>query len=142
MPLSGVEYEAIIRRYLYELWSQGNLSIIDEVTTPAYVRHTTPGALPLDREGQEARALALRAAFPDLEIVPEAFVPQGDTIAFRMVGTATHRGPFQGLEPTGRRVTMAFIDIVRFEGDKMAEHWGVRDDWAISRQLGATLAEG
>jgi hypothetical protein len=139
--MPDIDYEAIIRRYLHELWNRGNLGIIDEATTTTYLRHTAPGAPPLDREGQKARATVLRSAFPDLDIVPEAFVTQGDMVAFRMVGTATHLGPFQGLAPTGRRVMMAFIDIVRFEGDRMAEHWGVRDDWAILRQLGATLAE-
>jgi predicted ester cyclase len=74
--------------------------------------------------------------------VPQAFVVQGEMVAFRVVGTATHRGTFQGIAPTGRAVTMVSIDIVRFEGDRMAEHWGARDDWAILQQLGARLAEG
>jgi predicted ester cyclase len=58
------------------------------------------------------------------------------------VGTATHRGPFQGIAPTGRPVTIVSMDLVRFEGEKMAEHWGARDDWSILRQIGARLADG
>jgi SnoaL-like polyketide cyclase len=138
--MAGVDYEAIIRHYLIELWKLGNLSIIDEVTTPGYARYTAPGAPPLDRAGQKARVAAFRESFPDLDFTPEAFVIQGDTVAFRLLGKATHRGTFQGMAPTGRPVNIVSIDIVRFENDKMAEHWGARDDWAILRQLGATLA--
>jgi predicted ester cyclase len=85
---------------------------------------------------------AFRAAFPDLEFIPEAFVIQGDTVAFRLLGRATHHGSFQGIAPTRRPVTIVSIDIVRFEGDKMAEHWGARDDWALLKQIGARLADG
>jgi hypothetical protein len=140
--MTGIDYEAIIRRYLIELWKLGNLNIIDEVTTPSYARYIAPGAPPLDREGQKARVAAFRAAFPDLEFIPETFVIQGDTVAFRLVGRATHHGSFQGIAPTRRPVTIVSIDIVRFEGDKMAEHWGARDDWAILKQIGARLADG
>jgi predicted ester cyclase len=141
-PMAGPDFEAILRRYITELWQRGNLSIVDEVTTPDYKRFIAPGAPPLDREGQKARVAAFREAFPDLVWSPEAFVIQGETVAFRLVGSATHRGTFQGVAATGRPVTFVSIDVVRFAGDKLAEHWGVRDDWAILRQIGARLAEG
>ncbi|HEV2237489.1 MAG TPA: ester cyclase [Ktedonobacterales bacterium] len=138
---AGPDYEAILRRYIRELWQRGNLAIIDELTTPDYKRYAAPGAPPLDRAGHKERVVAFREAFPDLAWAPQAFVIQGVMVAFHLVGTATHRGTFQGVAATGRPVTMVSIDIVRFDGDKMAEHWGARDDWSILRQLGARLAD-
>jgi predicted ester cyclase len=50
--------------------------------------------------------------------------------------TGTHRGPFMGLEPTGRTVDAPPIDIMRFGDDGLArEHWGVFDALGMLRQL-------
>src|SRR4051812_42708893 len=43
-------------------------------------------------------------AFPDLEIVPCDQIAEGDQVCTRWRGEGTHRGPYQGVEPTGRRI--------------------------------------
>ena len=62
--MAVIDYETIIRRYLRELWLVGNLCVIDEVTVPNYMRHTSPGTPPLDREGQKARVLVFTLSLP------------------------------------------------------------------------------
>ena len=46
-----------------------------------------------------------------------------------------HSGEFFGLPATGRRFAYKQIHIIRFVGGKGAEHWAVRDDAALMRQL-------
>lgn len=41
-----------------------------------------------------------------------------------------------GIPATGDHVTMETIHIFRFEDGKIAEHWAVRDDLGMMRQLG------
>jgi len=41
-----------------------------------------------------------------------------------------------GHEPTGKSFEVDHIHIYRLEGDRIAEHWGVRDDLGTLRQLG------
>jgi predicted ester cyclase len=42
--------------------------------------------------------------FPDLALVADGVIADGDNVAVRWHVTATHAGPGAGLEPTGRRV--------------------------------------
>ena len=41
-----------------------------------------------------------------------------------------------GMPPTGRSVRQNQMHFVRFRGGKAIEHWGVRDDVDMMRQLG------
>jgi predicted ester cyclase len=41
-----------------------------------------------------------------------------------------------GHSPTGKTFTIDIIDIVRFKGNKIIEHWGSPDRFALLVQLG------
>jgi predicted ester cyclase len=41
-----------------------------------------------------------------------------------------------GIAPTGREVAYDYVHILRFRDGKAVEHWGMRDDMALMRQLG------
>ncbi len=46
-----------------------------------------------------------------------------------------------GMPPTGKRVSVQLVDIIRSGDDGLAhEHWGVTDALAMMRQLGAVPA--
>ena len=51
-------------------------------------------------------------------------------------GRGTQRGPFLGLPPTGKSMTIEVIDIGRFEDGRLVEHWGVPDRLGALEQLG------
>jgi predicted ester cyclase len=41
-----------------------------------------------------------------------------------------------GIPPTGREVAFDYVHILRFRDGLAAEHWSVRDDSTLMRQLG------
>jgi hypothetical protein len=46
-----------------------------------------------------------------------------------------------GVPPTGNRVEMELIDIMRFDGaGQVCEHWGVADMLSLMQQIGAVPA--
>ena len=53
---------------------------------------------------------------------------EDDRVAARVVMRGTHRGEFQGIGPTGKRVEVRAIDMFRVENGKIVEHWGHADD--------------
>jgi len=63
-------------------------------------------------------------------------IVEGDTVAFRDTYSGTHDGKFLGLTPTGRRVEVEEIHIVRFVDGHIAEHYYTGDDLGMMRQLG------
>jgi predicted ester cyclase len=71
----------------------------------------------------------------------EDLMADGDKTVARVRATATHDGEFMGIAPTGERVAMQLIDIMRFDDDGLVcEHWGVADMLSLMQQLGAVPA--
>jgi predicted ester cyclase len=91
------------------------------------------------------RELALKfcTAFPDLSNTIEEQVAEPGVVVTRGTARGTHKAPFAGLAPTGRSVTIQWVMISRFEGDRIAKDFEVYDELGLLRQLGAkSLAVG
>lgn len=81
----------------------------------------------------------LFTAFPDLTHEVEECVAERDMITLRVTMTGTHKGPLPGGAPfpvTNRKVRLRSIHMVRVADGQVAEHWAVRDDLDMMRQLG------
>jgi predicted ester cyclase len=77
--------------------------------------------------------------YPKLEF-HEVF-EDADRLVIRFTLTGTHRGEFMGVPPTQRSVAVKQVHIVRFQDGKGIEHWAVRDDLTLLRQLGVLPTE-
>jgi steroid delta-isomerase-like uncharacterized protein len=129
--------KALLRRIYEELWSQGDLEAIPELVAENFVdHHPLPGAPP-GREGLAALATTWRTAFPDMCEMAEDLIAEGDKVVGRFTMRGTHSGQFMGVPPTGQRVTMSRIDIVRIAGGKIAEFWYGEHLLELMQQLGA-----
>jgi steroid delta-isomerase-like uncharacterized protein len=126
---------------LHDAVNSGDLELIskmiDEVVEPDVLIRT-----PLPIEATGAKALkqvwaTLLLAYPDLHMTVEDLIAEGDKVVCRNVVTGTHRGEYMGIPPTGKSVTYNEMFIVRFEGGRIAETWGVVDVLSQMRQLGA-----
>jgi steroid delta-isomerase-like uncharacterized protein len=69
-----------------------------------------------------------REAFPDLSVAVEGLMAEEDRVAVRVVTRGTHRGEFQGIAPTGKRVEVRAMDMFRISNGKLVEHWGHAED--------------
>jgi predicted ester cyclase len=83
-----------------------------------------------------------QSAFPDLRYTIENIIADGDMVAERMRFEGTHRGDFQGLPPTGMRVSFTGMQISRMSGGKIVELWGEFDALGMMQQLGAIPSPG
>ena len=108
--------------------------------TADYKAHMSGAPVPLDAAGWNAFMATFSAAFPDARISVDDAVAERDIVASRWTLTATHRGDFQGVPPTGRPVTMKGVDFSRVVNGKIAEHWAQFDLIAVMQQIGAMQA--
>lgn len=67
---------------------------------------------------------ALMQAFPDCRFTVEQMIGEGDRVAVRLRGEATHGGEAMGVAPTGQRIAWAENEIFRFEDGRIVESWG------------------
>jgi steroid delta-isomerase-like uncharacterized protein len=94
------------------------------------------------REGVRQIVSAFRRAFPDLTFEVHDVIAEGDKVVARVTIHGTHQGELMGIPPTGKRASVGAIDIMRVEGGKLAEHWGVTDNLAMMQQLGVIPMPG
>ena len=137
--MSTEDNRALLRRYMSEVWEHGEPEAVKRFVAPSYRRHTSPATQPLDLAGQIQRLKGFREAFPDIGIQVENVIAEDDSIALRSTLRGTHLGQFLGIPPTGRKVTVNIIDVIRIEDGLFAEHWGGPDLFDLLRQLGATF---
>ena len=136
------ENKALVRRFVDEVQSAGNIDAIDELCSPEFVNHSAPSGMPQNREGVKQVTAMFRQAFPDSYFTVEDMIAEGDKVATHKTFHGTHEGEFMGMPPTGRRVSMELIDIVRISEGRVVEHWSMGDNLGMMQQLGVIPRPG
>ena len=141
--MSADRNEAVYRRLIEEVFNQGNLETVDELVSADLKEHEQlpPGFRP-GREGLKQLVLALRTAFPDGKTTVEDLAVDGDKVWARNRSRGTNTGRFMGMPSTGKTIDFEIMDLCRFAGGKIVEHWGVSDNMAMMQQLGVIAAPG
>jgi steroid delta-isomerase-like uncharacterized protein len=140
--VSAQDNKALVRRFVDEVQSGGNISLIDEICSPEFVNHSAPPGVPADCEGIKIVTAMFRGAFPDSYFTVEDMIAEGDKVATRKTFHGTHEGEFMGIPPSGRGVSMSLIDVVRIDDGRVVEHWAVGDSLGLMQQLGVIPQPG
>lgn len=90
-------------------------------------------------QGWPHPALYLRAALPDRVDVMERVIADGDRVGLLFRVTGTHTGNFFGIPPTGKRIDVYEVALLRIVNGQMVEGWYMMDEAELLRQLEAKL---
>jgi len=90
---------------------------------------------PMDPAAVTAQFAPLIAGFPDWHWEMRHIVVDADDIVVHFTVTGTHKGAFQGIEATGRRVAVSEFTLYRLEGGKFAQVWDVLDMDGLRKQI-------
>jgi steroid delta-isomerase-like uncharacterized protein len=131
--------KAFVRHLIEEVIGRGNFALVDQFVAPDYVGHSSSPEMNT-REGHKQFLVALRPAFPDLELTVEDQIAEGDKVVTRWTARGTHKSEFTGVPPTGKQVVMDGIDIDRIADGKLVECWTKSDDLGMLQQIGAIPA--
>jgi predicted ester cyclase len=121
------DIERLVQRWTKEAIAGGRLDAFDELLSPDVLDRSVPNSATKGVEQFKARATAVRAAFADIELQVLDLLIDGDRIAWRWALTGTHVGPFAGIGPTGRPVTLYGVNFQRLKDDRVIEHWTLVD---------------
>lgn len=135
--------KAIARRYFEEVLA-GNLAVADEIVAAdvAFYGPNYWGEAIRGREAFKGFVRYLRTAFPDLRFVVDAEVADEARVATGFTLRATHRGEWQGLAPTGKRIELPGADLFRIVDGRIAEVRVFYDTLGLMQQLGVVAAPG
>lgn len=120
-----------------ELINSGN---VDAAVEAMFAEHAVdhdpaPGQSP-GREGFREFFHTLITAFPDVHLEPATMVADETNVCLAYTLTGTHRGEFQGIAASGKKIEVRGLQIGRFENGQIVERWGSTDELGIMSQLG------
>ncbi|EAQ82269.1 hypothetical protein DSM3645_01105 [Blastopirellula marina DSM 3645] len=121
--------EAIVRKWFEQAYNQRSLDCVNEVFHPD-VLLIAEGQMLQGSEEITKRVAAVLAGFDPLHLEVESVFSQENIVITYWRATKTHAGPFLGIQPTGRTVSIRGNSMAKFQGDKIIEvrdHWDVQD---------------
>lgn len=94
------------------------------------------------KEFQDNWQRPFQAAFSDKTCIDEARLYMGEWAAAFGRQEATHSGAFMGVEPTGKRVTIRYMDFWKVEDGRITDNWVMVDFPDVLAQLGVDVFGG
>ena len=128
------DIDRLVRRWTEEAIAEGRLDAFDDLLAEDVLDRSGP----VPSRGVETfktRTAAVRGAFAEIEVCVEDLLIDGDAIAWRWALTGTHVGPFAGVAPTDRRVTLRGVNFQRLRGDRVVEHWTMVNVFGATQAL-------
>jgi steroid delta-isomerase-like uncharacterized protein len=105
--------------------------------------HYAPGhqimsrPVPPGREQIRAFFESSIANWPDIQLVVENALAEGDWVMGRSTSTATHSATVMGVPATGKKIVISFWDLHRFdENGLITQTWNLSDTLSVMQQLG------
>ena len=130
------ESKDLIRRYTHAVFDQGDVDAVDRYLSPDFLNHVT------GRSGTEdfkRLAASLRGAHGSANMIDLLIAENDLVVALMTISRTLHEElrAFGFVIPAhGQSYTVTHVHIYRIRDGKIREHWAVRDDLSMLRQLG------
>jgi len=132
--------KALMRRWFEEVWNQGRPEAVREMMSEECINHGLSGdpAEPLrGASGFMPFHTQFRDAFPNIEVVVEDTIAEGDKVVARCSVRGKHEGDSLGMKATGATVDFDGIGIARVKDGMFVESWNSFDFARMYKQLEA-----
>jgi len=116
--------------------TSGKTDVLDKYLTSDFIEHD-PSPMMSDKTGIERIKedfAAYHKVFPDMKSKVHSMAVSGDYLFVYLTFTGTSAEPYMGM-PAGHEMTMNSVDLIRFKGDKAAEHWGFTSNEDIMKMM-------
>ena len=130
----------LFRRWFDEVWNNGRAEAIDEMFAPDGIAHGLSSDPQKPMVGPAHFHVfhgQFREAFPDIMIVVEDMVAEGDKVVARCSVRGKHQGDSLGFTATQSPVEFTGMAMVRIKDGLIVEAWNNFDFMKMYRQLGA-----
>jgi steroid delta-isomerase-like uncharacterized protein len=130
----------VVRSWIDEAWSKGNVTVADDLLTDGFVLHDPVARREVvGRDAERALITGLRESIPDLRFTIDDVVADGDDVTIRWTAEGTHGGELLGFPSTGRPLAIRGVDMYRLEEGRIAESWTFWDLPGMLRTVSAPV---
>jgi steroid delta-isomerase-like uncharacterized protein len=128
--------KALVRRWIDEGFNQQRVAVVNEL----FAEQFAVNGQVVGRDGVGKSMGRFVSAFPDLHVTIDAVVAEGDKVGVWYTVDGTHRGEFESIPPTGKRVRWVGSDLFSIKDGKISEARFLSDAVGLLTQLGATVS--
>lgn len=131
------QYVTFVRRLYDEVYSKGNLQVLDEIMSENVKLHDP--AAPQHKDGlRSIKELenSYKKAFPNKKVKLDDIFGLEDKVVVRWTCHGTQKGDLQGIAATNKDFTISGISIYKFSNGKIAEMWQFWDRLGLLEQIG------
>ena len=130
------KYKSVFKGVIDALSSGGNVDKLDDYLTADVMDHDIS---PMETKKTGIAAVKdvfnnYHKVFPDLKATIHTIAVSGDMLFAHLTFTGTTSEPYMGM-PANHKTTMDAVDLVRFRGDKIAEHWGFTSNTDVMKMM-------
>jgi serine phosphatase RsbU (regulator of sigma subunit)/predicted ester cyclase len=120
--------KAVVRRFIEEFLNRGNMDVADELLAPDFVARDALTGEEASKEGYKREIVEQAAVSSDLHFTIEEQIAEGEKVVTRYIGSGTHDlAEYEGLAPSGVRITIENNDIHRVVEGKIVEERSMSD---------------
>ncbi len=134
------ENKALVRRWFEEVWNKGRADAIPELFAEDGIARGLSDDVNAPLKGPSGFLpfhAQFREAFPNIEVVVEDQIAEGDRVATRCSVRGKHQGDSLGFAATQSPVEFTGVTITRIKDGKIVEAWNNFDFMKMYKQLGA-----
>jgi predicted ester cyclase len=131
---------ALVLRWFEEVWNRRIDATADELAAPGAIGHLEGIETVGPAAFLKVRS-ALLAAFPDLQIIVEDSIAEGDNVVVRWRATGTHLGEGFGLGVTRAPVAFRGMSWQRVVDGRIVEAWDAWNEGALIESLRTAAPE-
>jgi steroid delta-isomerase-like uncharacterized protein len=127
-----------IVRQFFELLDRHDTDRIGQLLVSSTNYYFHIGGMPsVDWNEHKGILTGVNNAFPDLHHEIVDMVAERNKVAVRLNVTGTHKGEFQGIPPTGKKLSLYEMGFITIIDGKITEGWISADTMGLLQQLGA-----
>jgi len=131
--------KAVAKRAFEEILSRGRFELAEQLYAKDFINHGLHRNVGLEED--QTALKGWHEAFPDVSIVPEKLIAEGDLVTIYWIARGTNTGTGNGLPATGKKAELAGITIWRIVDGKIKEEWSAFDQLSMMQQLGLLPAK-
>lgn len=115
--------KAVVRRYVNEFKNQQKFAVFPKLFSSKFKHHFNFPERTDKMDSFVSVGQIFLSAFPDVKVDFQQILAEGNIVVEQSKVSATHRGTFNGIKPTNKKVYWTEIHIYRLENGKIIENY-------------------
>lgn len=138
MTPETLEKNKKIARQTFEAFEKNDMTMVDNLYDQDRLKVHFPGTTePMNFNDYKKMNSEYIKAFPDVKISVDFQIAEGEYVCTHVTFDGTHKGAFQGIQASNKKVKLTSVSINRIVNGEIIEEWNEFDLLSMMQQIGA-----